>query len=278
MMEFDNLDGFLCEKGDKIFDTSNRSMKYGDGLFETLKLVDGKIMFWEDHWARLKAGMEYVGFDITGKDKTFWEKEIEKVIVKNFYKHAKIRLAVFRNSPGLYTPMSNRVGYLIEGLRFDKSAYTFKEEGIKLGVFEKDYKSASPLGNFKTTSALIFVLAGVEKKRKSLDEMIVLNSNGNVCEAISSNVFAVIQDKIITPALSEGCLNGVMRKQIIKSIKQKQLDFEERELSLDELRAADEIFLTNSIVGVQGIAEFEGKKLFNIYAKQLQSYLEFLLQ
>lgn len=277
-MEFDNLDGFLCEKGDKIFDTSNRILKYGDGLFETLKIVDGKVLFWEDHWLRLKTGMEYLGLDFTGKDKSFWEKEIEKVIVKNFYKHAKIRLSVFRNSPGLYTPMSNRVGYLIDGMRYDSSNYSFNENGIELGVFTKDYKATSPISKFKTSSALLYVLAGIDKKKQKLDDLVLLNDKGNVCEAISSNVFMVVNDKIITPSLSEGCIDGVIRKQIIKSIQQKQLDFEEGAITLDELKAADEIFLTNSIVGVQRVSNFQGKQLADKYSSQFQSYLDFLLQ
>lgn len=277
MMEFDNLDGFLSEKGDKIFDASNRVLKYGDGLFETIKLVDGKLMFWEDHYERLSKGIEYLKFDSDGKDEAFWKKEIEKIIVKNYYKHARIRVIAFRNAPGLYTPMGNRIGYLIEGTRFDKPDYTFNPDGISLGLFENDHKAMSPVNNLKTTSALLFVLAGSYKKENDLGDVIVLNAVGRVCETVSSNIFVVINDKIITPSLSEGCLDGVMRKQIIKAIKQKQLDFEERELTIDEVRAATEIFTTNSMSGVQGISEFEGKKLHNIYAKQLQSYLDFLV-
>ena len=91
---------------------------------------------------------------------------------------------------------------------------------------------------------------------------------------LSSNIFAVVDDKIITPKLSEGCLDGVMRKQIIKAIKQKEINFEEGELTLDELRSAKEIFTTNSMAGVQGITEFEGKPKDLSFVKQLQSYID----
>lgn len=276
MMEFDNLDGFLSEKGDKIFNASNRVTKYGDGIFETIKLVDGKLMFWEDHFERLSKGIDYLKLDATNKDEQFWKGEIEKILVKNYYKHARIRVIVYRNAPGLYTPMGNRIGYLIEGTRFDKAEYNFNPDGISLGLFEQDHKGMSPLNNLKTTSALLFVLAGSYKKEQNLGDVIVLNAAGRVCETVSSNIFVVINDKVITPSLSEGCLDGVMRKQIIKAIKQKKLDFEERELTVDEVRSADEIFTTNSMSGVQGISQFEDKKLHNIYAKQLQSYLDFL--
>ena len=274
MMEFNNLDGFLTEKGDKLYDTSNRSMRYGDGIFETIKLVNGELMFWKDHYQRLSKGMQHLKLDTIGKEEDFWKKEVEKVIVKNYFTNARIRIIVYRNSPGTYTPMGNRVGFLIEGTRFDKPNYTYSKQGLRLGLFEGDHKGMSPLNNLKTTSALLFVLAGVYKKETEVDDVVVLNAAGRVCETVSSNIFAVVDDKIITPKLSEGCLDGVMRKQIIKAIKQKEINFEEGELTLDELMSAKEIFTTNSMAGVQGIAEFEGKPKDLSFVKQLQSYID----
>lgn len=277
-MEFNNLDGFLSEKGDKLYDTSNRSMRYGDGIFETIKLVNGELMFWKDHYNRLFKGMKHLKLDTIGKEEDFWKKEVEKVIVKNYFTNARIRIIVYRNSPGTYTPMGNRVGFLIEGTRFDKPNYMYSKEGLRLGLFEGDHKGMSPMNNLKTTSALLFVLAGVHKKETEVDDVVVLNAAGRVCETVSSNIFAVIDNKVITPKLSEGCLDGVMRKQIIKAIKQKEIDFEEGELTLEKLRSANEIFTTNSMAGVQGIGEFEGKSKDLSFVKELQSYLDSALQ
>ena len=274
MMEFNNLDGFLTEKGDKLYDTSNRSMRYGDGIFETIKLANGELMFWEDHYERLSAGMQHLKLDTIGKDEAFWKKEVQKIIVKNYFTNARIRIIVYRNSPGTYTPMGNRIGFLIEGTRFDKPNYTYSKQGVSLGLFGGDHKGMSPLNNLKTTSALLFVLAGVYKKEIEVDDVVVLNAAGRVCETVSSNIFAVVNDKIITPKLSEGCLDGVMRKQIIKEIKQREINFEEGELTLDKLRSANEIFTTNSMAGVQGIKNFEGKSMNLSFAKQFQSYID----
>lgn len=276
-MEFDSLNGFLTEKGDKLFDTGNRSLKYGDGLFETMKLVKGQIMFWEDHLARLNRGMDHLGFDYAAKDKAFWEKEIEKIIVKNYYTEAKLRLIVFRDSPGLYTPMSNRAGFILEGIRYDKAAYDFNPEGITLGVYEDELKPITPMSNHKTTSALLFVLASKYKKDQGLDEVVVLNTAKRVCEGTASNVFVRIGDKIITPALEEAPLDGVMRKQIIKYFSQKNIEFEEGQIELKELDKADEIFLTNTISGVQGVKAYKGKSLKMDTSKELQNYLNYLV-
>lgn len=276
-MEFDNLNTFLMEKGDKLFDTSNRSLKYGDGIFETMRLLKGKIMFWDDHYARLERGLKYLKIDNGTKGKDFWEKEIERLVVKNHYTEARIKLTVYRDSPGLYTPMGNRLGFILEGLRYDNSNYNYAEEDASLDVFEQDYKSISPLSNLKTTSALLFVLASIEKKEKKLGELVVLNTAKRVCEGTASNIFIRIGDDIHTPSLEEGCLDGVMRKQIINYFKQKNSPVLEGEVSVEMLKNADEIFLTNTISGVQSIGSFKGKKLNNTVANDLQNYLKYLV-
>lgn len=276
-MEFDNLNGFLIEKGDKLFDTSNRSLKYGDGVFETMKLVNGKIMFWDDHYNRLSKSMKHFKIDESGKDKAFWEAEIEKVIVKNYYKDAKLRLIVFRDGPGLYTPMSSRCGFVLEGIRYDRPDYEFDTKGISLDVFTGDYKAISPLSNFKSTSAALFVLASIYKKEKKYGDVIVLNTAQRVCESTCSNVFIKLNDQIITPSLAEGCLNGVSRLQVINYFKHKNVEIIESEITINDLEEASEIFLTNTISGAQGVSAFKGKKLDLTLSKEVQKYFSQLV-
>jgi branched-chain amino acid aminotransferase len=276
-MEFDNSNGFLTEKGDKLFDTSNRSLKYGDGVFETMRLFKGKIMFWDDHYARLQRGIKYLKIEDSGKEKAYWEKEIERLVVKNKYFEARIKLLVFRDSPGLYTPMGNRLGFLIEGLSYDNSEYSFDAKGLKAGLFEADYKAISPLSNHKTTSALLFVLASIEKKQRALDEVIILNTARRVCEGTASNLFLRIGNDIFTPSLEEGCLDGVMRRQIINFFANKNNSISEGEITLETLEKADEIFLTNTISGVQSVRDFNGRSLNNDTSIELQNYLKYLV-
>ena len=276
-MEFDNSNGFLTEKGDKLFDTSNRSLKYGDGIFETMRLIKGRIMFWEDHYARLSRGIKYLKIEDSGKEKAFWEKEIERLVIKNKYVEARIKLLVFRNSPGLYTPMGNRLGFFIEGLSYDNSDYSLDTKGLKMGLFESDFKPISNLSNHKTTSALLFVLASIEKKQRGLDEVVILNTAKRVCEGTASNLFLRIGNEVLTPSLEEGCLDGVMRKQIINIFKNKNNPVFEGEITLDKLEKADEIFLTNTISGVQSVGSYNNKTLNNDCANELQQYLKYLV-
>lgn len=276
-MEFDNLNGFLIEKGEKLFDTTNRSLKYGDGVFETMKIVGKEILFWDDHYKRLKAGIDHLKIDDTGRDQDFFFNEIQRIIVKNYYKECKIRLIVYRDAAGLYTPMGNRLGFFIEGVRYDDKQYLFKPEGVKLGVYKEEFKAVTPLSNHKTTSANLFVLASIYKKEKELGDVVVLNTNGNVCEGSSSNIFIQIDGKVYTPSLAEGCLNGVMRKQVIKFLKQQDLGFEEGVVTLEMLEKAEEIFFTNTMVGVQGVSSFDGKPMNQSTTKKLQNYLVYLI-
>ena len=237
----------------------------GDGIFETMRLIKGKIMFWEDHYARLSRGIKYLKIEDSGKEKEFWEKEIDRLVVKNKYVEARIKLLVFRNSPGLYTPMGNRLGFFIEGLSYDNSDYSLDTKGLKMGIFESDFKSISNISNHKTTSALLFVLASIEKNQKGLDEVVVLNTAKRVCEGTSSNLFLRIGDEILTPSLEEGCLDGVMRKQIINFYKNKNRPVYEGEITLETLEKADEIFLTNTISGVQSVESFKSLQIFESF-------------
>tara|TARA_B100000795_G_scaffold240608_1_gene202878 strand:+ start:2489 stop:3346 length:858 start_codon:yes stop_codon:yes gene_type:complete len=276
-MEFDNLNRFLMEKGDKLFDTSNRSLKYGDGIFETMRLIKGKIMFWDDHYARLERGLKYLKIDISLKGKDFWQEEIERLVVKNNYTEARIKLTAYRDSPGLYTPMGNRLGFIIEGLSYDNSTYNHMSEGITLGVFENDFKSISPVSNLKTTSALLFVIASIDRKERGLGELVVLNTSKRVCEGTASNIFLRIGNELHTPSLKEGCLDGVMRKQIINFFSQKNHAVSQGEVTVEMLEKADEIFLTNTVSGVQAIGSFRGRVLNNDTAGELQNYLKYLV-
>lgn len=274
MNEFDNFNGYVTEKGEKIFNTGNRSFKYGDGIFETMKIVDGEILYWEYHYKRLQFGIETLKLDDTNFTKEFWAKELEKIIHKNYYKYARLRLTLYRDSPGLYTPLSNRIGFMIEGVRYDKPDFSFVSEGINLGVFKEHNKVANVLSNCKTTSAVLYVLASIYKRDNNLDDVVILNHFGNVCETSSSNVFVVKNDEFITPPLSEGCVSGVMREQVIEFSKHIDKIVLEKPLSLQDLEDADEIFLTNVISGVQHVKMFNNKIKKNTHTIALQNFLK----
>ncbi|MFT6715426.1 MAG: branched-chain amino acid aminotransferase [Saprospiraceae bacterium] len=272
MNEFDNVNGFLIEKGEKLFNTGNRSFKYGDGIFETMKVVDSKVLFLDDHLQRLQLGMRLLKIDNDSFDAKKWGREIERVILKNRYTFAKLRMTIYRESPGLYTPMANDMGFIIEGVSYDRKNYTFKSEGISLGVFDELHKPVDKIANCKTTSALVYVMASLYKKEQQLGDVVVLNSKGAVCESSNANLFYVKDDQVFTPSLDQGCIAGVFRMQVINYCEKKNVVLEELKVSIQDLLDADEIFLTNVIGGVQGVSDFQNVGKSQDFVKQLQSF------
>ena len=274
MNEFDIFNGYVIEKGEKLFNSGNRSFKYGDGVFETMKVVDGEVLYWEEHFKRLEFGIKTLKLENTIYTKEYWEKEIEKIIQKNYYKFAKIRLTVYRDSPGLYTPLTNRIGFIMEGLRFDKADFSYEAQGISLGVYTDNFKPIGMLSNCKTTSTILYVMSSIYKKEIGLDDVVVLNNLGNVCETSNSNLFIVKDGEIYTPPITEGCIAGVMRNQVIVISKELNKLVIEKPLIIKDLEEADEIFLTNVIMGVQNVKIFKDKVKKNTYSLALQNFLK----
>lgn len=273
--EFDSINGFLVEKGDKIFTSANRSFKYGDGIFETIKLAKGKMLLEKYHLQRIELGLKTLKLDTEKYDAEFFSKELNKVIQKNYYQNAKIRLFIFRESPGLYTPMGNRLGFFIEGVHLDSPYYPDSPETLNLGIYTEALKSADGIANCKTTSALIYVLAGVYKKENNWDDVVVLNHKQNVCEAVSSNIFAVIEGVLKTPALTEGPITGTVRNFIVDFCRIHNIKLEQCAVTLDELKNAQEIFLTNAVSGIQSVTHFNQQSIPSTeMAKKFQTVLK----
>jgi branched-subunit amino acid aminotransferase/4-amino-4-deoxychorismate lyase len=281
--EFDSINGFLVEKGDKIFTSANRSFKYGDGIFETIKLAKGKMLLEKYHLQRIELGLKTLKFDTEKYDAEFFSKELNKVIQKNYYQNAKIRLFIFRESPGLYTPMGNRLGFFIEGVHLDSPYYPDSPETLNLGIYSEALKSADGIANCKTTSALIYVLAGVYKKENNWDDVVVLNHKQNVCEAVSSNIFAVIDGVLKTPALTEGPISGTVRNFIVDFCRIHNIKLEQCAVTLDELKNAQEMFLTNAVSGIQSVTHFNhqtipstemAKKFQTVLKNEVKQFLE----
>ena len=205
---------------------------------------------------------------------TFSAENMSKLIVelisKNDLKNdARARLTIFRNEGGFYTPHSNDISFLIEveDLGF-QGGYILNEAGYMVDVFHDIKKHKNKLSNLKTGNALIYVLAGIYKKDIKMDDCFIINEDGNVCESISSNVFIVKNGALYTPSLSEGCIEGVLRKQIIEIAKQNRILCYEISLAFNTLMNADEIFLTNTIQGIRWIEKYKTK----IYQGKLSSF------
>jgi len=248
-----NYNGKITDADTPIFTTKNRAFRYGDALFESIRMLDGRLPFLRYHYERLGRGMDVLGFDIpTHFSIIFFENEIKKLTQTN--DNYRIRLTVYRNDGGLYTPENNTPIYLIEAEQITDNQFTVNEEGLNIGIYPDFKLPLSPLANLKTSNSLPYVLAAQFCQKNNWDDCLMLNQAGRIAETFKANVFFVKNDTIYTPSLGEGCIDGVMRKVVIEILQEMKMEVIETQISTEKLSEFDAIFITNSTRGVQWIS------------------------
>lgn len=262
-----NLNGILIDESKEIFNTDNRAFKYGDALFETLKVTNLKINFLEDHYFRLMASMRMLRMKIPMNfTLEYLENEILKTVLKNGFRNARVRLNIYRKNGGLYLPETNEIAYLIEVSALEVT----QKESYVVDLFKDYFVYSGLLSSIKTTSKLINVLAGIYASENGYDNCILLNEKKNIVEAINGNIFIVKGNTIKTPSITEGCIRGIIRKKLIGIISEnKEYVLQETEISPFEFQKCDEIFLTNAIVGIQPITSYKKMEYSTKVSKEL---------
>jgi len=198
------------------------------------------------------------------------ENEIGMIIEKNGIVHGgRLRLTLFRNEGGYFTPETNEGSYLIEANKHDETEFQLNETGLKVDLYEKEKVALNDLSSLKSTNGLFYIIAGLHKKKQQLDECILLNEMSSISEAISSNIFVVFNRVLYTPSLNQGCIPGVMRKNIIQIANENRIEVQECPLNPAVLMKADELFLTNSIYGLRWVLSYRSKRYFNKMSKLL---------
>jgi len=263
-----NLNGIIMAENQAIFSAENRAFRYGDGLFETIRSQKHKIPLFHLHKKRLLAGMQALAMDIPASWKEdFLEQEIHKLLLAfeiNKQKKStiatqnstyRLRLAVFRDNGGLYTPKTNAVSFCIELSVLAETEFSQNNVGLQCSIFDEIAISPSKISLFKTSNALVYVLAAIFRQAKQVDDCFILNSKGNICETVSANIFGITKEnQLVTPPISEGCIDGIMRKVVLEVAKQKQIDCIEKPITPIDLLGLEEIFLTNAIQGIKSVA------------------------
>ncbi len=274
-LDYINFNGSILPADQLIFRANNRGFRYGDGLFESMRFLKGKLKFPEMHIDRIQKGMKLLRFDNSSLiDTWFIREKVEELIRRNKAgADARVRLTVFRDSDGLYSPVSNKYAYLLETQKLDESQYALNKKGLIIDVYDEIPKPVNALSNLKTCNAMIYVLAGIYKNQNGLDEVLVLNQHGFLCESMSSNVFVVYDRKLYTPALNEGCIAGVMRQVVMRLAKENDIELVEAQINPDILNEADEVFLTNAAKGIQWVMGYNNKRYFNEVSRFLNGKL-----
>jgi branched-chain amino acid aminotransferase len=257
-----NFNGNIVAQDDNIL-TQNRAFLYGDGVFETLKIINNKILFLEDHYFRLMASMRVVRMEIPMNfTMEFFEEEVLKLVQENeISASARARITVFRNDGGLYLPKTNEVSYLIHAVPLENAAYGLNTAEYEVDLYKDFYVTKQLLSSIKTTNKMINVTGSIFAHENGLANCLLVNDTKNVVEGLQANLFMLIGKKLITPPISEGCLNGIMRKQILALAKKLDgIEVIEEIISPFDLQKADELFLTNVIIGIQPITKYRKKE------------------
>lgn len=266
-----NYNGILVEESG-IAIHQNRGFLYGDAVFETIKILDDKVLFLEDHYFRLMASMRIVRMDIpmTFTMEYFEEQILKAVATLNNVSSARARFTVFRQSGGFYLPKTNAVEFIVTGEPLQNGIYSFDNSAYEVELFKDFYVTKQLLSTLKSTNKMVQITGSIFANENGYDNCLLMNDEKNIVEALQSNIFMVLEGELITPPVLDGCLNGIMRKQILAIAKKIEgLEVVEKSISPFDLQKADELFLTNVIQGIQPITKYRKKEYQSELASEL---------
>ena len=270
-MDYFNYNGKIFTEGSLVIGADSRGLRYGDGLFETIKMANSKLILEDEHFARLWKGMTVLQFDIPKyftPDKL--QREIAILAKKNGHeKAARIRLNIFRGDGGLYDVKNHTPNYIIQSWGLPDGNGEWNSNGLVAGVYEDAKKACDLLSNLKHNNYLPYILGALKAKTEKWNDAILLNTFGRICDTTIANIFLVNKDVICTPALQEGCVAGIMRKKIIQELTKLDWNVVEKEITTNDLLHADEVFFTNSIYNMRWVQRIEDKEYTNTITQKI---------
>ncbi|MDQ7960104.1 aminotransferase class IV [Flavobacterium lindanitolerans] len=265
-----NFNGTITDDANIL--AGNRAFLYGDSVFETVKILDGKVLFLEDHYFRLMSAMRIVRMEIPMNFtmEYFEEQILSTAASENFSGSCRARISVYRKEGGFYLPKDNNVSFLITVLPLKDSVYRIEKDQYEVELYKDFIVTKHLLSTIKSSNRMINVTGSIFADENGYDNCLLINDEKNVIEALNGNLFMLMGNKLVTPPISEGCLNGVMRKQILALAKKiETIEVEEAPISPFDLQKADELFITNVVKGIQPITKYRKKEYGMGLAKDL---------
>ncbi|MFN4257125.1 MAG: aminotransferase class IV [Saprospiraceae bacterium] len=261
-----NLNGTVLSNLPADLERASRGLFYSDALFETMRVFGVRLPFLERHLERLFAGMDALGYaQPAAWSPDFFRIEILKISPPN----ARVRLTIWRTAGGRFLPENNAPHFLIAAEPLAEPTFSWPETGLKLGIAQTVVLPCDAFSNFKTLNAARYVAAAREARAGGFDDVLIPNQHGRICETTIANVFMFDKKRLVTPALSEGCVAGTMRAAVLELAVKTGLAVAEQPVTFAALARAEEIFLTNAVRGIVPVGEFQGRKLPSTRARDL---------
>lgn len=251
-MNYISVDGRLMPAGEPVLPINNRSYRYGEGLFETMRVKSGKILFQNWHFERLFSGLERIELPlplhITAEKLA--REVVELCTINNCWNLARVRLSVSRGGGNIND--ADQFQYVLECNSMEEHLSPVK--GILIDLYPFARKAYDRFSDLKSANYLPYVMAARYARVNELDDSLVLNANGRIAESSVANIFIVREGQLITPSLEEGCVAGIIRRWIVEHYKVVQTG-----LCQEDILSAEEVFLTNAIRGIQWVRQFRDK-------------------
>ena len=273
--QYVNNNGVLIPIESYAIKAGNRSHLYGDGFFESIRIINGQMVNFENHYKRLSETFKVL-YMTPPKALTleYLENEINYLIQQNAINQGgAIRLSIDRKPGGTYLPRTNDVDYFIEAYALPNNSFVLNDAGYRVDIYNDIKKNINPLSNYKTKNGLIYIMGKMSAKANQLDDVLLQNDKLGIIESTSANIFIVSNGVLYTPALDSGCLGGTMRMQIINLAIENNMKVYECVITPQNLLAADELFLTNAITGIVWVGKFRTKIYQNDVVKKIHQLL-----
>jgi branched-chain amino acid aminotransferase len=272
---FVNNNGKIISNTGPSIMAGNRGYTYGDGLFESMRIMNGRVLNVTNHFNRLAEGAKALKMRFPSfYTPEFFEEHIQELIeLSKIQEGGRVRLSIDRLGGGTYLPDINEVSYFIEVYPLENNLFGLNAKGLEIDLYQDIKKTKTPLSNFKTKNGIIYVLAAISAREKGLDDMLLLNEKGQILESSHSNLFVVSNGVLYTPGLNDGCLAGTMRMQVINLAIKHGLKVYECPILPSNLLVADEVFLTNAVRGITWVGGYRTKRYFNTTARKIVAYL-----
>ncbi|MEY3235965.1 MAG: hypothetical protein RI883_66 [Bacteroidota bacterium] len=274
-MLYINNNGSILTSDAPTIHAGNRGHVYGDGVFESIRIMNGVPINMENHVRRLLEGAKAIKMRPASYFTTqfFEEKIIELCQKSEIVEGGRCRISLDRVTGGAYKPESNEASFFIEVYHYETNNFELNSKGLEIDQYSDIKKQKNFLSNFKTKSGLIYVMAAINATERKLDDVLIANDSGGILESSSCNIFVVSNSVLYTPGLEEGCLAGTMRMQIINLALKNGIKVYECNILPQNLLAADEIFFTNAIRGVNWISGYRTKRYFNNMSRKFVALL-----
>jgi len=253
-----NLNGRLINEKKAVVSVDNRSFRYGDGCFETIKVINGKINLLDFHLDRLFSAMQSLAFEVPSFfTPAFVSRSVIDLLKANGHQElARVRLTIFAGSGGLYDDISRNLHYLIQSWTLNDANNEPNENGLVIGTYLNGFKAADGFSNIKNNNFLLYAMAALHAKKQQWNDALILNHEGNICDSTIANVFIISGNKIVTPRLSDGPVNGTMRRYLLEKLSTIDYEISETSITPEMVENAEECFFSNAIYGIKWVKQY----------------------